>query len=102
MSSFSSEEALASQLLAELGFVEEPPDLIDLVREGLVPRLHTVRGRPTDPSWEMVRLLPMSEATWEGLQQVADSVSTQKRKVAAGQVAAFLLEELLPLYEIDT
>lgn len=50
-------------------------------------------GRPTDPSWRVSRKVPMSEATFERLEVLPDSISIDERKVSPMQVAAQLLEE---------
>ena len=50
-------------------------------------------GRPSDPSWVYSRKVPMSEETLERLQEIADLVSTEERRVSPMQVAAQLLED---------
>ena len=50
-------------------------------------------GRPSDPSWVYYRKIPMSEETLERLEEIAESVSTDERKVSPMQVAAQLLED---------
>ncbi|ETX05418.1 hypothetical protein [Candidatus Entotheonella palauensis] len=52
-------------------------------------------GRPSDPSWQIQRKIPMSEATLRQLTELADIISTEERKVSPMQVAAQLLEDSL-------
>ena len=60
-------------------------------------RLKPIRGkrpgRPSDPSWVHSRKVPMSEETLELLEKLAQSVSSDQRKVSPMQVAAQLLEQ---------
>ena len=49
-------------------------------------------GRPSDPSWVYSRKVPMSEEPFERLEEIAEAVSTEQRRVSPMQVAAQLLE----------
>ncbi len=56
-------------------------------------------GRPSDPSWVYARKVPMSEATLERLEELAQSVSSAQRRVSPMQVAAQLLEQSIERVE---
>lgn len=56
-------------------------------------------GRPSDPSWIQYSKIPVSEETARLLELIAESVSTQERKISPMQVAAHLLEEQLKKYD---
>lgn len=59
-------------------------------------------GRPSDPSWVYSRKVPMSEATLDRLEQLAQSVSTTERRVSPMQVAAQLLEQSIDRVEEES
>jgi len=61
----------------------------------LAKRLHTSgrAGRPSDPAWTIRRLVGFRSETWEALSEMAIRLSTTRRKVSPGQVAASLIEE---------
>jgi hypothetical protein len=50
-------------------------------------------GRPTDPAWELRRLVGFRRETWEALGEIAERASTAERQVSPAQVAAVLIEE---------
>jgi hypothetical protein len=50
-------------------------------------------GRPTDPVWDRTPKVPMSAATQQILERLAEQASTPERKVSPMQVAAQLLED---------
>jgi len=61
----------------------------------LAERLHTAggAGRPSDPSWTIRRLIGFRPDTWRALTEIAARLSTPRRKVSPGQVAASLIED---------
>ena len=58
-------------------------------------RLHTgtKAGRPSDPAWTIRRLVGFRPQTWQALIDIAARLSTPRRRVSPGQVAATLLED---------
>lgn len=50
-------------------------------------------GRPTNPSWDTHRKIPMSAETLTQLEAVAEAISSNERRVSPMQVAALLLEQ---------
>ena len=50
-------------------------------------------GRPSDPTWTVQRKLSMNEETLVTLETVAESLSTDERRVSPMQVAALLVED---------
>jgi len=50
-------------------------------------------GRPTDPTWELRRLVGFRRETWKALGEIADRTSTAGRRISPAQVAAVLIEE---------
>jgi hypothetical protein len=67
--------------------------LAHILHERLTPSQGERPGRPTDVSWVHRPKVPMSEATYRTLVEIAESISTPERKVSPMQVAAQLLEE---------
>jgi hypothetical protein len=62
------------------------------LRSRLSPSKGERPGRPSDPTWTVQRKLPMNEATLETLEQIAEALSTEERRVSPMQVAAVLVE----------
>jgi hypothetical protein len=62
------------------------------LRDRLVPSSGERPGRPTDPTWVNRPKVPMSDATLERLEELAQRLSTPDRSVSPMQVAAQLLE----------
>ena len=58
-------------------------------------RLRSKGGRPSDPGAKIRRLVPMREKLWLDLQKEAKAVSTSRRRLSPGQLAAMLLEKSL-------
>lgn len=60
----------------------------------LADRLYTGggAGRPSDPSWTIRRLIGFRPGTWRALTEIAARLSTPRRRVSPGQVAASLIE----------
>lgn len=50
-------------------------------------------GRPTNPRWDTKRQIPFSTEVWRELEERAKACSATGRKIAPGQLAAFILEE---------
>lgn len=91
---------IATQLGAKIG--DPVPDVgggaFGMARLGalLSNRLTPIRGkrpgRPSDPLWVENRKVPMSEATLQRLEELAQQLSSDERRVSPMQVAAQLLE----------
>lgn len=58
-------------------------------------KLKSSGGRPTNPDWALKRQVPFAPETWERLKAIADDWSEPGTAVGPGQVAAFLLEDIL-------
>jgi len=58
-------------------------------------------GRPSDPTWNHYGKLPMSEETIQLLNDLANQLSADDRKVSPMQVAAHLLELQLKKYLVS-
>jgi len=71
-----------------------PLDLLQL-RADVARRLQSSGGRPTDPRWNVQRLVPFQEARWRELEELADRLSGPERRVSPGQLAAILIERVL-------
>lgn len=69
--------------------------LAHILHQRLTPSQGERPGRPTDASWVHRPKVPMSEATYRTLVEIAESISTAERKVSPMQVAAQLLEETI-------
>jgi hypothetical protein len=63
-----------------------PLELIQL-REEIDARLTSRGGRPSDPEWNLRRVIPLKKASWDFLQETSG-----KLRVNPGQLAAILLE----------
>lgn len=50
-------------------------------------------GRPSDPAWTIRRLVGFRPETWRALAEMATKLSTPRRRVSPGQLAASLIEE---------
>lgn len=68
-----------------------PLDLIAL-RDEVQRRLRSTGGRPSDPNWDFTRQIPFTAEVWNVLENLAESISTEQRRVSAGQLAAMLIE----------
>ncbi|MBI5480326.1 MAG: hypothetical protein HY906_15795 [Deltaproteobacteria bacterium] len=71
-----------------------PLDLLQL-RAEVVGRLRSTGGRPTDPEWDVQRLVPFREERWRQLVELARELSSADRRVSAGQLAAILIERAM-------
>lgn len=63
------------------------------LRSRLAPGRGERPGRPSDPSWTLQRKLSMNAETLAILERVAESLSTDERRVSPMQVAALLIED---------
>jgi len=63
-----------------------PLELMQLRRE-IDARLSSRGGRPSDPKWNLRRVIPLKEESWNFLRQQSD-----KLRVSPGHLAAILLE----------
>jgi hypothetical protein len=75
-----------AQLAAELAARLKPGD-------GIRP------GRPTDPAWDVRRLVGFRRSTWHELTEIARQASSVRRRVTPSQVAALLVERGLESLE---
>ena len=50
-------------------------------------------GRPSDPAWTLRRLVGFRPETWQALSEIATRLSSSRRRVSPGQLAATLIEE---------
>jgi hypothetical protein len=84
--------------------VDEAPEIelstfgIAMLAERLEPGSGKRPGRPTDPSWQRVGKLPMTEETQNTLRLLAEKFSTRRRRISPMQVAAYLLEDEVHAY----
>ena len=65
------------------------------LHQRLTPSQGERPGRPTNPDWVTRCKVPMSAATVTRLAQLAEEMSSDRRRVSPMQVAAQLLEEAL-------
>ena len=63
------------------------------LRRRLAPGQGERPGRPSDPSWTVQRKLSMNPETLAALEGLADSLSTDERRVSPMQVASLLVED---------
>jgi hypothetical protein len=63
------------------------------LRSRLAPGQGERPGRPSDPTWTVQRKLSMNAETLATLERLAESLSTEQRRVSPMQVAALLVEE---------
>lgn len=68
-----------------------PLDLLQL-RAEVQRRFQSSGGRPTDPEWDISRMVRFKREHWKTLETMAETLSREGRKVSAGQLAAMLLE----------
>lgn len=85
----------ASRVISLPGLPSSGPlDLLQL-RAEVAQRLRSSGGRPTDPSWNVQRLVPFREERWRRLVELAERLSSDERKVSPGQLAGILLDRAL-------
>lgn len=63
------------------------------LRSRLAPGQGERPGRPSDPTWTVQRKLSMNAETLATLERIAESLSTDQRRVSPMQVAALLVED---------
>ena len=93
-------KALGAQAVIPLpGLPSQGPlDLLQL-REELANRLRSTGGRPSDPEWDLRRVIPLKKERWDQLKGLAAELSGGGREVSASQLAAALLERALESLE---
>jgi hypothetical protein len=73
--------------------------IVERLQARLVPGRGKRPGRPTDVNWVHHPKIPMSKATEERLNRLAQRISDRSRKVSAMQLAAQLLEDAVARIE---
>jgi hypothetical protein len=68
-----------------------PLDLLEL-RAEVERRLRSTGGRPTDPDWDIRRLVPFRKEGWNELARLARSCERSGQRVSPSQLAALLIE----------
>ena len=66
--------------------VAGPLNLLQL-QEEIDARLRSRGGRPSDPEWDLRRVIPLKRSSWDFLRK-----TSEKLRVNPGQLAAILLE----------
>ena len=89
-------ELLGAEAPEDIGQVRLDPIGMRVMASRIGKRLVSKGGRPTDASWSVSRKVPMKQATWDKLKEMARSFADQDVHVSPGQVAAFALELGLP------
>ena len=82
-------QLLGAEQPEDFGPVHLDPLGMQFLAARVVKRLVRGRGRPTDPSWDIVRKIPMKKETWEFLTELSRRLTSN---VAPGQMAAIALE----------
>lgn len=68
-----------------------PLDLLEL-RAEVRRRLRSTGGRPTDPDWDIRRLVPFRKEGWQELERLAGMCEREGQRVSPSQLAALLIE----------
>lgn len=68
-----------------------PLDLLEL-RAEVQRRLRSTGGRPTDPDWNVRRLVPFRKEGWQELERLARACEEKGQSVSPSQLAALLIE----------
>lgn len=68
-----------------------PLDLLEL-RAEVQRRLRSSGGRPTDPDWNVRRLVPFRREGWQELEHLARVCESEGQRVSPSQLAALLIE----------
>ena len=76
----------ATRKLSLKTHIAGPLDLLQL-RAEIVARLKSTGGRPSDPEWELRRVIPLKKSSWYFLQKTSG-----KLRVNPSHLAAILLE----------
>jgi hypothetical protein len=82
-------ELLGAEKPRDIGQVHLDPIGMQALAARVSRRLSSKRGRPTDPSWVMVRKIPMKRETWDSLSDIAKETNPS---IAPGQMGAVALE----------
>ena len=70
---------------------QRPLDLLELSAE-VERRLRSTGGRPTDPDWDIRRLVPFRREGWNELERLARRCERAGQRVSPSQLAALLIE----------
>jgi hypothetical protein len=87
---------LGAEQPEDIGDIASDPVKMKIVFETIARRLMSKGGRPTDPSWNISRKVPMKNETWERLKHLSEALGKGKVRVAPGQLAAIAIERGLP------
>jgi hypothetical protein len=68
-----------------------PLDLLEL-RAEVQRRIRSTGGRPTDPAWDVRRLVPFRKEGWQELERLARVCEQEGQHVSPSQLAALLIE----------
>ena len=68
-----------------------PLDLMELKAE-VGARLRSSGGRPTDPDWDIRRLVPFRSEDWQELERLSELCQQEGQSVSPSQLAALLIE----------
>jgi hypothetical protein len=68
-----------------------PLDML-ILSEEVERRIRPGRGRPTDPSWDVQRLVRFKGETWQALDEISRDLRAQGTSISPGQLAAILIE----------
>jgi len=74
--------------------LQGPLDWSSIARE-FETRLISHGGRPTDPRWDIQRLVPLNSKTWERLKKTAGKISVRGNRLSPAQLASVLIEKAL-------
>lgn len=86
-------EALGAERIIPLERLpsQGPLDLLEL-RTEIRRRLRSTGGRPTDPNWDVRRLVPFRREGWQELERLAKACEKEGQHVSPSQLAALLIE----------
>jgi len=91
------QQLLGADESISVGKVPGTPLGMRMIASLIRDRISSAGGRPTDPSWTIVRKIPMKPETWKTLNRCAVQLEHQNIRVSAGQVAAITLERGLEI-----
>jgi hypothetical protein len=86
-------DLLGASSTVPVGRISGDPFALKFVGAHLRERLLSSGGRPTDPTWDTQRKIPMKQQTWAAFELMADGLHHSGTRIAAGQLAAVALEE---------
>lgn len=86
-------EALGADRVVALGGLPSRGllDLLEL-RPEVQHRLRSTGRRPTDPDWDIRRLVPFRKEGWQELEHLAEECEREGQRVSRSQLAALLIE----------